>query len=102
MLYRAVKRKNKIITSMEVESIKNDEILRIEPEIILKDDNLLERLIIIDMTKNAYNYINLVNAKIFNAHLCNIANNPFKQEVYLTKEEIQKIIEREGENERYE
>lgn len=80
--------KMKSLTILEVESIENDEILRVEPETILKDNNLLERLIIIDMKKNPYNYINLVRAKVFNAHLCNIANNPFEQEVYLTEEEL--------------
>ncbi len=83
--------KMKSLTILEVESIKNDEILRVEPETILKDNNLLERLIIIDMKKNPYNYINLVKAKVFNAHLCNIANNPFEQEVYLTEEELNRL-----------
>ena len=54
---------------------------------ILYDRVLLERLIITDMRYNAYDYINLLKAKIFNAHLCNIANNPFEPEVYITEEE---------------
>lgn len=83
--------KMKLLTILEVESIENDEILRVEPETILKDNNLLERLIIIDMKKNPYNYINLVKAKVFNAHLCNMANNPFEQEVYLTEEELDRL-----------
>lgn len=60
-----------------------DEILEVEEEKILKDKNLLERLIIIDMEENSCYYINLVKAKIFNAHLCNIANDPFKEVLYL-------------------
>lgn len=83
--------KMKSLTILEVESTENDEILRVEPATILKDNNLLERLIIIDMKKNPYNYINLVKAKVFNAHLCNIANNPFEQEVYLTEEELHRL-----------
>ena len=79
--------KMKSLTIPEVESIENDEILRVEPATILKDNNLLERLIIIDMKKNPYNYINLVKAKVFNAHLCNIANNPFEQEAFFTEVE---------------
>lgn len=66
----------------------NDEILKVEPDIILKHYRLLERLIIIDMERKPDDYRNLVNAKIFNAHLCNIANNPFEQEIYLTEEEL--------------
>ena len=83
--------KMKSLTILKVGSIENNEILRVEPETILKDNNLLERLIIIDMKKNPYNYINLVRAKVFNAHLCNIANNPFEQEVYLTEEELHSL-----------
>lgn len=83
--------KMKSLTILEVEFIENDEILRVEPATILKDNNLLERLIIIDMKKKPYNYINLVKAKVFNAHLCNIANNPFEQEVYLTEEELHRL-----------
>lgn len=86
-----LEKKIKSLTILEVESIENDEILRAEPATILKDNNLLERLIIIDMKKNPYNYINLVKAKVFNAHLCNIANNPFEQEVYLTEEELHRL-----------
>ena len=55
---------------------------------ILYDRVLLERLIITDMRYNAYDYINLLKAKIFNAHLCNIANNPFEPEIYITKEQL--------------
>lgn len=77
-----LEKKIKSLTTSETATIKNDEILRVKPETILKDKNLLERLIIIDIKRNPYEYINLVKAKIFNAHLCNIANNPFfKKEV---------------------
>lgn len=58
---------------------------------ILYDRVLLERLIITDMRYNAYDYINLLKAKIFNAHLCNIANNPFEPEVYITEEECKSL-----------
>lgn len=86
-----LEKKMKSLTTLEVESIENDEILRVDPDTILKDNNLLERLIIIDMKKNPYNYINLIKAKVFNAHLFNIANNPFEQEVYLTEEQLHRL-----------
>lgn len=86
-----LEKKMKSLTILEAETMENDEILRVEPETILKDNNLLERLIIIDMKKNPFNYINLVRAKVFNAHLCNIANNPFEQEVYLTEEQLHRL-----------
>ena len=82
---RQLEEKRRSLVILEVESIENDEILRVDAETISKDINLLERLIIIDMKKHPDSYINLLKAKIFNAHLCNIANNPFKQEVYLTE-----------------
>ena len=53
-------------------------------EQLLSNRELLEGLIIIDMKKNPYNYINLLKAKVFNAHLCNIGNNPFERKDYLT------------------
>lgn len=68
-----------------------DELLEMNPEEILENSQLLERLIIIDIKENPYNYMNLLKAKIFNAHLCNIANNPFKEEVYLTQKDIQAL-----------
>lgn len=71
---------------------KNDKILKIEPKEILSDSKLLERLIILDMDKNPFNYINLVRAPIFNAHLCNIGNNPFEKEVYITYEQWKKLV----------
>ncbi len=71
---------------------KNDQILKIEPKEILSNGKLLERLIVMDMDKNPFNYINLVRAPIFNAHLCNIGNNPFEKEVYLTSEQWKKIV----------
>lgn len=80
-----LEKKMKSLTILGAASIKNDEILRVKSDTILKDNNLLERLIIIDMQKNPYDYINLVKAKVFNAHLCNIASNPFKpikQKIY--------------------
>lgn len=60
-----------------------DELFKMPIEQVLRDSKLLERLIIIDMKKNPYNYINLVKAKVFNAHLCNIGNNPFEKKVYI-------------------
>lgn len=53
-------------------------------EQLLSNRELLEGLIIIDMKKHPYNYINLLKAKVFNAHLCNIGNNPFERKDYLT------------------
>ena len=88
---KQLEEKMKALTSLEVESIENDEVLRVNPDTILKDNNLLERLIIIDMKKNPLNYINLVKSKIFNAHLCNIADNPFEQEVYLTEKQLSQL-----------
>ena len=61
----------------------NDIIFEMSPEKILSDSVALERLIIFDMKKNPYSYINLTKAQMFNAHLCNIGNNPFGQEVYI-------------------
>lgn len=87
---KLLEEKIKSLTVFDVETIENDEILRIQPKDILKNSELLERLIIIDMKKNPYNYINLLKAKIFNAHLCNIGNNPFEKEVYLTEEQYRK------------
>ena len=60
-------------------------------EQVLRDSNLLERLIIIDMKKKPYNYINLVKARVFNAHLCNIGNNPFEKKVYITEEQLHRL-----------
>ena len=48
------------------------------------------------MQENSLKYINLLNAKIFNAHLCNIGNNPFDEEVY-----YKEIKERKYEPEPY-
>lgn len=72
-------------------SYKNDKILKMQPEKILNDGILLDKLIMIDMKVNPYNYINLTKAKIFNAHLCNIGNNPFKREIYITEKELKKL-----------
>ncbi len=71
--------------------IKDDEIFETSTEQILSDSRLLERLIIIDMKKNPNNYINLLKAKVFNAHLCNIGNNPFEEEIYLTEEQLLRL-----------
>ena len=70
------------IKSLHNSKGENDGILNIELEAILNDAKLLERLIVLDMDKNPFNYINLVMAPIFNAHLCNIGNNPFEKEIY--------------------
>lgn len=82
--------KNKIVDNME-RNEEDDELFKIPIEQVLNDSKALERLIIIDMKKNPYNYINLVKAKVFNAHLCNIGNNPFKYEVYITEEQLHKL-----------
>lgn len=67
------------------EQIKDDEVFEASTEQILSDSTMLERLIIIDMKKNPYTYIGLLKSKVFNAHLCNIGNNPFGKEVYLSE-----------------
>lgn len=69
----------------------DDKLFDISVEQILNDSNLLERLIILDMKAYPIDYINLIKAKIFNAHLCNIGNNPFKSEIYLTKEQLHRL-----------
>lgn len=66
--------------------IKEDYIFEMKIEQIMGDSKLLERLIIMDMITNPYYYINLLKAKIFNAHLCNIGDNPFEAENYLKKQ----------------
>lgn len=60
-------------------------------EQLLSNRELLEGLIIIDMKKNPYNYINLLKAKVFNAHLCNIGNNPFERKDYLTFRQLMNL-----------
>lgn len=55
---------------------------------ILYDRNFLEKVVIMDLKYNPYEYITLLKAKIFNAHLCNIANNPFEPEIYITREQL--------------
>lgn len=79
---------NEIISTLEDETIKSDELFNIPSYKILNDSNLLERLIILDMKAHPLDFINLVKAKMFNAHLCNIGNNPFEQKIYLTEEQI--------------
>lgn len=81
--------KNKSVDSIGKKE--DDELFKIPIEQILSDSKSLERLIIIDMKKNPYNYINLVKAKVFNAHLCNIGSNPFEQEVYITAEQLRRL-----------
>ncbi len=82
--------KNKSVDSIGKDE-EDDDIFKIPIEQVLSDRKLLERLIIIDMKKNPYNYINLVKAKVFNAHLCNIGNNPFEKKVYITEEQLHRL-----------
>lgn len=82
---------NKIRSTPKDGAINNDKLFDISTEQILNDSNLLERLIILDMKTHPFDYINLVKAKIFNAHLCNIGNNPFEEEIYLTTEQLHKL-----------
>lgn len=73
----------KLVEIVDIEdSLSKDNIFATPVDQILNNKKLLERLIIIDMKRNPYNYIELVKAKIFNAHLCNIGDNPFEKEVY--------------------
>ena len=55
---------------------------------ILYDRNFLEKVVIMDLKYNPYEYITLLKAKIFNAHLCNIANNPFEPEIYISEKQL--------------
>ncbi len=71
--------------------VEEDELFKIPIEEVMSNNRTIERLIIIDMKVNPYNYINLLKAKIFNAHLCNIGNNPFEKKVYITEEQIKKL-----------
>lgn len=80
-----------IKSSSEDERIRSDKLFDISIEQILNDSNLAERLIILDMKTHPIDYINLVKAKLFNAHLCNIGNNPFESEIYLTKEQLHRL-----------
>ena len=82
---------NKIRSTSRNTEINNNRLFDISTEQILNDSNLLERLIILDMKTHPFDYINLVKAKIFNAHLCNIGNNPFEEEIYLTSEQLHKL-----------
>ena len=82
---------NKIRSIPKDGAINNYKLFDISTEQILNDSNLLERLIILDMKTHPFDYINLVKAKIFNAHLCNIGNNPFGEEVYLTTERLHEL-----------
>lgn len=81
--------KNKSVD--QAEENKEDDLFKMPIEQILNNSQLLERLIIIDMKRNSYAYINLLKAKIFNAHLCNIGNNPFKKEIYITGKGIRML-----------
>lgn len=92
--YGNVKRDVYLVTyksGFKDEQIKDDPLFKASPEQILSDIKLLERLIIIDMKKSPYKYINLLKAKIFNAHLCNIGNNPFDKKIYLTIDELHQL-----------
>lgn len=80
----------------KINEIKNDDILKLKTEEILKDVKLLERVIIKHMQEKPLEYIKLLNAKIFNAHLYNIGNNPFDEEVY-----YKEVKERKYETEPY-
>lgn len=88
-----LKQKINSLIVLEVESIENDDILKVGPDRILNDVKLIERLIIIDMKKISLNYINLLKAPIFNAHLCNIGDNQFREETYLTKKEFDILLD---------
>lgn len=63
-----------------IEKNKKEDLFETPIDQILYNKDLLEKLIIMDIKYNPYYYINLLKAKIFNAHLCNIADNPFKKE----------------------
>ena len=67
---------------------KDEELFNTSASHILYDRNFLEKVVIMDLKYNPYEYITLLKAKIFNAHLCNIANNPFEPEIYITNEQL--------------
>lgn len=71
----------------KTDSIENDNVLSLPIDRIYESTELLKRLLVIDMERNPYDYINLLKAPIFNAHLCNIANDPFKPETGVVKSE---------------
>lgn len=79
---------SRIRNTKKYEKINTDKLFDVSTEQILNDSNLLERLIVLDMRKHPFDYINLVKAKIFNAHLCNIGDNPFEEEIYLTSGQL--------------
>ena len=79
---------NTLKTLSDNKNVKNDKVLNMSVDQILHDCNLLERIIILDMRDNPLNYINLLKVGIFNAHICNIGDNPFEPEIYINKEEL--------------
>ena len=68
-------------------SFKEDKLFEQPIDEIMKKSKLLERLILMDIRENVHSYKTLAKAKIFNAHLCNIGNNPFKRETYTTEKD---------------
>lgn len=70
-------------------SFEEDEIFKVPLNEIMESSKLLERIILMDIKKNAHSYIPLTKAKIFNAHLCNIGNKPFEKDTYMTAEEME-------------
>ena len=87
---------NEKINSLKDKSEENQfladiQLLENQVESVLKDSRLIEKLIIMDMKENSYNYINLLKAKIFNAHLCNIGNNPYDNETYITNTQLEEM-----------
>ncbi len=79
--------KKKSLVIGKINSVENDSVLSLPIDRIYENTALLKRLLVIDMERNSYEYINLLKAPIFNAHLCNIANDPFKPEIELVKSE---------------
>lgn len=75
-----LEKKRKSLIIGKADSIENDYVLRLPIDRIYESTELLKRLLVIDMERNPYEYINLVKAPIFNAHLCNIADDPFKSQ----------------------
>ena len=85
MQYSNEREKKKFIKILErkIEEIKDEEtehelVFQAPTEQVLSNSKLINRLIVLDMEKHPEEYINLLKAPIFNAHLCNIKGEHYK------------------------
>lgn len=94
-----LERKIKSLTPIEEENIENDPILNMPADKIIENNNLLNRLLILDMIKHPNQYTELLNVKLFNPHLCNIGENPYEEIKYASRDLFGKAdIERDKVN----